>query len=60
MVVITAISWQWLTTWNNLAVCQALLPPSDLMERHKKLKVKLENVIKEAFHGEDLQVEAYG
>jgi hypothetical protein len=30
------------------------------MERHKKLKVKLENVIKEAFHGEDLQVEAYG
>ncbi|KAK3825048.1 MAG: hypothetical protein J3Q66DRAFT_99699 [Benniella sp.] len=39
---------------------KALLPPSDLMERHKKLKVKLESIIKEAFHGEDLQVEAYG
>ncbi|KAG0242097.1 hypothetical protein B0O80DRAFT_528617 [Mortierella sp. GBAus27b] len=39
---------------------KTLLPPPDLTGKHKRLKEKLESVIKEAFRGEDIQVEAYG
>ncbi|KAF9573973.1 hypothetical protein EC968_007659 [Mortierella alpina] len=37
-----------------------LLPPPELMERHKQLTETLQKVISAAFPGEDLKVEPYG
>ncbi|KAG0200080.1 hypothetical protein BGX28_006771 [Mortierella sp. GBA30] len=37
-----------------------LLPPPELMERHKRLTNTLQRVISTAFPGEDLKVEPYG
>ncbi|CAO3567153.1 unnamed protein product [Mortierella alpina] len=37
-----------------------LLPPPELMERHKQLTTTLQKVISTAFPGEDLKVEPYG
>ncbi|KAF9347442.1 hypothetical protein BGX26_001052 [Mortierella sp. AD094] len=47
-------------TRDLLTKYKKLQPPTELIERHKKLKGILEGVISSAFPGEDLTVEAYG